>query len=332
MQKPKSIMMWRASEKLASILSDEYLLDGSAGASLWALDGHDFEFKNECADLELGSMTLLFRTEGSNNFIVGGAYLLGWRDCSIKEAWDLYGVRNGAYNYKDLIAEVALRGGNEKSKLSMAMLAHVFMFDEQDFIHIPSQLIDSLSDKNIFTLSLDDPLGRYIRTRVLERRDNYIGADGSDWKGMYYAASHRNSKTYVAEFYSRVLNAYDFRCALSGVRARPVLSVAHIQPFYDSKFQKSSNGVVLRSDLYQLFSSGYITFVYKEKKGGKTSLVAKVSETVRVAYGDDYMKFDGRELLLPEERKCWPEPKYVKWHNENCFEHWLHVRGSRQRD
>ena len=327
MQKPKSIMMWRASEKLASILSDEYLLGGAGGASLWALGDHDFE--KECANLEPGSMTLLFRSENKTNYIVGGAYLLGWRECSVKEAWELYGVHNGAYNYKDLVKEVEARGGNEQSKLSMALLAHVFMFDQADCVHIPDELTDFLSDKHVFTLALDEPLGRYIHTRVLERRDNYIGADGSDWKGMYYAASHRNSKAYVAEFYSRVLNAYDFRCALSGVRARPVLSVAHIQPFYDSKFQKSSNGVVLRSDLYQLFSSGYITFVYKDN-GNR--LVAKVSETVRAAYGEDYMQYDGKELLLPADRDSCPEPKSVLWHNQNCFENWLHIRGSRQRD
>lgn len=327
MQTPKSIMMWRATEKLTSILSTEYLLGGSIGASLWALGDKDFE--QESANLAPGSMILLFGTNDKSNYIIGGAYLLGWRECSLKEAWELYGVHNGAYNYRDFVSEVEARGGNEQSNLSMALLAHTFIFDVADYVHIPDELSDFLSDKHVFTLSLDEPLGRYLHTRVLEHRNNYIGSDGADWKGMYYAASHRNSKAYVAEFSSRVLNAYDFRCALSGVKARPVLAVAHIQPFYDSKFQKSSNGVVLRSDLYQLFSAGYITFVYKDN-GDK--LVAKVSQTVKAAYGDDYMQYDGKELLLPADRDNWPEPRYVLWHNQNCFENWLHIRGTHNFD
>ncbi len=318
-------MMWRASSKLTSILSNEYLLGGSIGASLWALGDHDFE--QECAHLDPGSLILLFTVDDKHLHIVGGGYFLGWRDCGIKEAWELYGVHNGAYSYQDFVAEVTNRGGNEQSVLQMALLAHTFMFDAADYVLIPDELINELSDKHVFTLSLSEPLGRYLHSRVIERRDNYIGNDGSDWQGMYYAASHRNSKAYVAEFYSRVLNAYDFRCALSGVRARPVLSVAHIQPFYDSKFQKSSNGVVLRSDLHQLFNDGYITFVYKDN-GNR--LVAKVSQTVRAAYGDDYMQYDGKELILPKDRNSWPEPKYVLWHNNNCFENWLHIRGTRR--
>lgn len=323
MLKPQSIMMWRASEKMASILSTEYLLGGSTGASLWSLG--DQEFDKECASLDPGALILLFKTEAERNCIVGGAYLLGWHTMSVKDAWDLYGVHNGAYNFDDFLNDVIARGGNQDSQLSMALLAHTFIFDRNDYVLIPDELASFISDKHVFTLPLDQPLGRYLHTRVIECRDNYISSDGSDWQGLYYAASHRNSKSYVAEFYARVMNAYDFRCAISGVKARPVLEVANIQPFYDFKFQKASNGVVLRSDLLQLFRSGYITFVY-EDNGSR--LVTKVSNTVRTAYGEDYMQYDGKELLLPANKECWPEPKYVKWHNKNCFEHWLRLGGT----
>ena len=316
-------MMWRASDKMVSILSNEYLLGGATGASLWALG--DTEFDKECASLDPGSLILLFKTNDERNYIVGGGYFLGWKSMSIDQAWDLFGVHNGAYNLEDMIQDVIARGGNKDSELSLAMLVHTFMFDVQDYVHVPDELCNFFSCKHVFTLPLDGPYGRYLHTQVIEHRDNYISSEGGDWQGMYYAASHRNCKSYVAEFNARVLNAYDFRCALSGVRARPVLEVANIQPFYDFKFQKSSNGVVLRSDLFQLFKLGYITFVYNEDN---TSLVAKVSKTVRTAYGEDYMRFDGKELILPKQRECWPEPQYVKWHNKNCFENWLFLGGT----
>lgn len=322
MDKPKSIMMWRASEKLAHILSEEYLLGGSNNASLWSLG--DKEFDKECSNLDPGTLVLLFRQEDSFYYVVGGAYFLRWKYLSVRDAWDLYGVHNGAYNFDDFVNDIKQRGGNEDSTLSMAQLSHTFIFDTGDVIKLPHELDQYISERHQFTLPLSEPCGRYLKYRVLEIRDNYISNDGADWHGMYYAASHRNSKTYVAEFQARVLNAYDFRCAISGVRAVPVLAVAHIQPFYDSKFQKSANGVVLRQDLYQLFKSGYITFIYTDR-GQK--LVAKVSSTVRTAYGEDYMAYDGKELILPADRNAWPDPRYVLWHKKNCFENWLKVGG-----
>ena len=316
-------MMWRASEKMTSILSSEYLLSGSTSASLWTLGDADFD--KEVSTLDPGTLVLLFKSSDDHDYIIGGAYFLGWSKLSIKDAWDLFGVRNGVFTHDDLVNEVIARGGNKDSELSMAQLVHTFIFDANDYVHVPDEMREEISSRHVFTLPLTEPLGRYLHTRVLERRDSYISAEGGDWQGMYYAASHRNSKSYVAEFHARVLNAYGFRCALSGVQARPVLFVAHIQPFYDSKFQKASNGVVLRSDLYQLFKAGYITFVYDESR---EHLRAKVSNTVRTAFGEDYMRYDGQELLLPEDKSHWPEPKYVKWHNNMCYENWLHLGGS----
>lgn len=324
MVKPVSLMMWRASQKTCDILSTEYMLGGSNNASLWALG--DEQFDRECSSLIPGTLILLFKeTEPNHYYIVGGAYFLGWRKSNPQKAWQLYGVHNGAYTYEDFVCDVAAQGGNENSELSMALLSHTFIFDKNDQVFIPEELNENVVNRQVFTLPLDEPAGRYLHKQVLARRDNYIGEDGADWHGMYYTASHRNSKTYVAEFQARVLNAYNFRCAISGVKARPVLSIAHIQPFYDNKFQSSSNGVVLRSDLYQLFKGGYITFVYKDN-GSK--LVVKVSETVREAYGEDYMVLDGKELFLPEDRSAWPEPRYVLWHNNNCYENWLKVGGT----
>ena len=323
MHKPKSLMMWRASDKNCDILSAEYLLGGSHNASLWALG--DETFDRECSSLSPGTLILLFKEESDRYCITGGAYFLGWRFFKPKKAWQLYGVHNGAYNYEDFVNDVAARGGNEDSDLSMALLSHTFIFDQGDIVHIPEELNQFMSERNVFTLPLDEPTGRYLHKLVLERRDNYISPDGDDWHGLYYAASHRNSKTYVAEFQARVLNAYNFRCAISGVRARPVLLIAHIQPFYDNQFQNSSNGVVLRSDLYLLFKRGYITFEYVDKG---QRLITRVSETVREAYGEDYMELNGRELFLPEDKSAWPEPRYVLWHNKNCYENWLRVGGT----
>lgn len=323
MREPTEIMMWRVSEKMAEIVSTEYLLGGSQGASLWSVG--DSEFDKECSQLAPGSLVLLFREKDGRYLIVGGGYFLGWSSISPKESWELYGVSNGAYNYEDFVQDIQQRGGNEQSNLSSAKLMHTFVFNTGDIVCIPDELNSLVEQKQHFTLSLSEPAGHYLHNRVLDMRDGYIGNDGTDWQGMYYVASHRNSKAYMAEFHARVLDAYNCQCAVTGVKARPVLMIAHIQPFYDAKFQSVSNGIVLRSDIYSMFKSGYITFVYNDK-GDK--LITKVSDTVAAAGGADYKSFDGIELKLPEDVSLWPSKKYMLWHNRNCFESWLKVGGS----
>lgn len=323
MREPTEIMMWRVSEKMAEILSTEYLLGGSLGASLWSVG--DSEFDKECTQLAPGSLVLLFREKDGHYAIVGGGYFLGWASMSLQESWDLYGVSNGAYNFDDFVHEVELRGGNAKDNLSCAKLMHTFVFNASDLVNIPDELTNLVDQKQHFTLALNEPAGHYIQNRVLDARDAYIGNDGTDWQGMYYVASHRNSKSYMAEFHARVLDAYKYQCAVTGVRARPVLMIAHIQPFYDAQFQSVSNGVVLRSDIYSMFKAGYITFMYNDK-GDK--LITKVSDTVDAAGGPDYKRFDGRELMLPDDPSLWPSKKYMLWHNRNCFESWLKMGGS----
>lgn len=323
MREPTEIMMWRVSEKMADIVSTEYLLGGSQGASLWSVG--DSEFDKECSILAAGSLVLLFREKEGRYVVVGGGYFLGWASMSLKESWDRFGVSNGAYSYEDFINEVQLRGGNEHTNLSSAKLMHTFVFNSSDAVYLPDELNDMVEQKQHFTLSLSEPAGRYIHTRVLDARDAYIGNDGTDWQGMYYVASHRNSKAYMAEFHARVLDAYKFQCAVTGVRAMPVLMIAHIQPFYDAQFQSVSNGIVLRSDIYNMFKSGYITFVYNDTCD---KLITRVSDAVAAAGGADYKRFDGKELMLPDDPSLWPCKKYMLWHNRMCFESWLRLGGS----
>lgn len=323
MREPTEIMMWRVSEKMADIISTEYLLGGSSVASVWSVG--DSEFDKECSQLAPGSLVLLFREKDSRYSIIGGGYFLEWVSFNVKESWDLYGVKNGATSYEEFLKAVEERGGSETGALSSAKLMHTFVFNPADYITIPDELNNLLEAKQHFKLDTHEPAGHFIENRVLEMRDGYIGNDGNDWQGMYYVASHRNSKAYMAAFHARVMDAYKYQCALTGVKARPVLMIAHIQPFYDAQFQSVSNGVVLRSDIYNMFKAGYITFMYNDK-GDK--LITKVSETVSATGGADYMQYDGCELMLPEDKSLWPNKRYMLWHNRKCFESWLRIGGT----
>ena len=159
---------------------------------------------------------------------------------------------------------------------------------------------------------------------VQAKRQPELETYGIHWPGIYYVASHRNSRTYIAGFYARVMTAYNFKCAISGTKTRPVLEVAHIQPFYDHSFQSAQNGIVLRCDFNKLFSLGYLTLEYKKSD----EIVVHVSDKLTSVWGEDYLGYEGKALSLPENPEFWPKKEYIEWHQKNCFEHWLRVGGS----
>lgn len=326
MQEPTEMMIWNVSDKMHDILSKEYMLNGATAANIWSVN--DFFFDQDFGKLVPGSMVLCIKHDPKTNLIniVGGGYFLNLSQLSIKQAWHRCGVRNGVVSYDDFVETVKQHGGNEQSMISCSILIHCFVFEPVDYIAVPEAFTDLLKDKQRYILPIEEPLGHYINNRVLTIRDKYIDSNGKDWLGLYYVASHRNSKAYSAAFHARVYSAYNFQCAISGSKARPLLEVAHIQPFYNTEFQSASNGIVLRNDLYSLFRAGFLTLEYVDNC---SKLICRMSKTLVDFYGDEYyLQFDGKELSLPEDHSIWPKEKYVLWHKNNCFESWLNVGSS----
>lgn len=55
------------------------------------------------------------------------------------------------------------------------------------------------------------------------------------------------------EFRQRLLEAYDFSCAITGSNAAAALEAAHIAPYLGEQSNLTSNGLLLRADLHTLF-------------------------------------------------------------------------------
>ncbi len=317
------MMIWRITPKYYKILHSEYTLNGSANTSMWSVS--DAEFDRECLDLTHGSKVLFVIGENGHDYIVGGSFFTRWTYFDIDSVWASYGVRNGVYSREDFLEEIKARGGDEKSRLSLAHLTCNFIFHQEEWIQIPDECFPELRSRQHYLVSLSEPSGRYLNTLVLRARQAYLENYGMDWPGMFYTVSHRNSSSYMASFRARVTAAYNFQCALTGCNVNPALTVAHIQPFYDDKFQHVRNGILFRSDIYSLFKQGHMTVFYKGDK-----LITHFSKTISVLWGvkSGYEKFEGKALTLPDDKDCWPDRGYIEWHIKYCFEHWQHMSGT----
>ena len=116
-------------------------------------------------------------------------------------------------------------------------------------------------------------------------------------------------------FQIRVNDAYHRRCAVTNENTLPALAVTPIKPALRKGPLQTGNGLLLRSDLRQLFSDGYVTL--------DPDLRLVVSEQLRAQYRDssEYTRYHGARLQnLPDDPADQPDQEFIRWHREECFE------------
>jgi putative restriction endonuclease len=116
-------------------------------------------------------------------------------------------------------------------------------------------------------------------------------------------------------FRQSVRNAYDNRCALTGLRlinggGRPEVQAAHIMPVASKGPDSVRNGLALSGTVHWLFDRGLISI-----EDNRKILVAKSKVPDQVL---KLLNADGH-AWLPENANAQPHPHYLKFHRENVF-------------
>jgi len=117
-------------------------------------------------------------------------------------------------------------------------------------------------------------------------------------------------------FRRKVREAYDFRCAMSGLRlrnggGRPEVNAAHIRPVEHKGSDSVRNGLALSGTLHWMFDRGLVSVA-----DDLTVLVSRNKVPRDVT--DRLIVGDGR-LRLPADPRDWPHPNNLRWHRENVF-------------
>lgn len=118
-------------------------------------------------------------------------------------------------------------------------------------------------------------------------------------------------------FRRKVREAYDYRCAMSGLRlrnggGRPEVQAAHIRPVDQKGTDSVRNGLTLSGTLHWMFDRGLVS-------------IADDCETILVSHNKVPSDVVAR-LLRPEGKLLWPSdsrnaphPENLRWHRENRF-------------
>jgi putative restriction endonuclease len=117
-------------------------------------------------------------------------------------------------------------------------------------------------------------------------------------------------------FRRKVREAYDYRCAMSGLRlrnggGRPEVQAAHIRPVEHLGSDSVRNGLALSGTLHSMFDRGLLAVA-----DDHTILVSRNKVPTEVV---DRLIQPGRKLTLPRDRAHHPHPDNLRWHRENVF-------------
>jgi putative restriction endonuclease len=117
-------------------------------------------------------------------------------------------------------------------------------------------------------------------------------------------------------FRRKVRAAYDFRCAISGLRlrnggGRPEVQAAHIRPVERQGSDSVRNGLALSGTLHWMFDRGLLSVA-----DDWTILISRNKVPPQVV--DRLIAPHGRLFMPPDERD-WPHPENLRWHRENVF-------------
>jgi putative restriction endonuclease len=114
-------------------------------------------------------------------------------------------------------------------------------------------------------------------------------------------------------FRVNVTAAYEGRCAITGERTLPALEAAHIRPFSVEQSHDTRNGLLLRSDIHNLFDQGYVSV--------RPDFKFVVSKAIREEFenGRDYYRFHETPLRLPGRPEEMPDRDALDWHMSTIF-------------
>jgi putative restriction endonuclease len=172
--------------------------------------------------------------------------------------------------------------------------------------------------ERIISRGLDEP------ALILPRNDNALPSTGFEQEQAPFQFEETRSRLQFLTsrvvrdrtFRRIVLDAYDKRCAITGLRlinggGRAEVDAAHIRPVEASGPDIINNGLALSGTAHWMFDRGLIS----------------ISDDLEILISRQVNDFDGVRALvnrdgrvqLPQRLSQRPHPHFLRWHREHCY-------------
>ena len=259
---------------------------------------------------------LLFKLRAPRNAIAGCGIFAYTNALPCSLAWEAFGVANGTRSLPEMskrIAKYRRAGPNDQSDFSIGckILTQPTFFDDRDWIPVPASWSPRIVDYKTYDTA--DSEGRHLWEVVTARMKRPMEIDAGHPGPHLGKPQLIRPRLGQGAFRVVVTDSYERRCAVTRERTLPVLQAAHIRPFSDGGRHEPRNGLLLRSDIHQLFDRGYVTVT--------PELRFEVSPRIREEFenGKDYYSLTGKRISVPVPPEARPDPSALEWHNQNCY-------------
>jgi putative restriction endonuclease len=268
----------------------------------------------------------LFKTHYSHgNRIVGGGFLSGWASLPMSRAWEFFGPDNACADLAQMRIRIGrYRGrqddGGADPEIGCVMLRDVRFFDPADALAAPPGWSGNIVQGRSYDLAslegsyLQDILAALLRTDTTGGDAELPTAVSGEVFGAPRLSPVRLGQ---AAFKALVQEAYGRRCAVTGDKIVPVLQAAHIRPVTAEGENRVDNGLLLRSDVHNLFDRGYLG-VHQDRQ------TLLVSPRLRADWGNGEEFYSraaaGEPLRIPARRVDRPNHDFLAWHADTIFQ------------
>ena len=256
----------------------------------------------------------LFKLHSPLDFIAGGGVFLRHDFFPLAWAWQAFGENNGVPDLETFERRILEhRTPAELTRqIGCTILVEPFFWPRELWIPVPSDWSKNIVTGKRYNVSSAGgaALWAEVRTRLAaEQPASFVNVVG-DAPARYGAPQLIRPRLGQGAFRAEVTNAYSRRCAITGERTLPALEASHIRPYAKRGPHQTNNGILLRSDLHNLFDLGYLTVTLDYK--------VKVSRRIREEFenGRDYYALQGESLkVLPRDEGARPSKEFLEWHN-----------------
>lgn len=260
----------------------------------------------------------VFRLKNPRDKIGGFGVLSNSTVLPLQIAWETFGRLNGVSSFEALRTAIQAYRPNDlvgpNTNIGCRILAPAFFFPRHLWLDLPSSWPRNVQGGKSY--STDDPeiLRLWNDLQELAPLSTSAATISATEPGMRYGSPTLvTPRLGQGAFRIAVTEAYGRQCAISGGKVLPALDAAHIRPYSEGGAHAKSNGILLRKDIHSIFDLGYATI--------DTDCRFVVSGRVKQEFnnGEEYLRYHGTRLHLPDRHSDHPDPEFIRWHNQYRF-------------
>ena len=263
-----------------------------------------------------------FKSHHPHNQVVGGGFYSGFARLRVSEAWEMFGLGNGAVDRVQMRERIAHYRRAPIPPGEDPMIGCVLIRDVRFFLDEPADPPPAFAPSVVQGRRYDlaDPAWSGYFAELLQR---LLGApvavdltqpwahSGPVFGDPRLAPYRLGQKAFRAV----VLDAYDRNCAITGTKIHPVLQAAHVRPLTRGGEHRLDNGFLLRSDVHTLFDQGYLAVDTRHR--------LLVSPKLRQEFGngEQFYSRAAQPIAVPRRRVDRPAREALEWHLDEVFQH-----------